>query len=115
MINTIQTPNYVYNMQLYEEFYDSLKNQVFVNLDPSVLNYANAYELYEYAAYQYEHNKSIYNSLHPEDLANLRNLASLQQWTFNTPTNGHSVDAIAGRTLAGKMLSVLAEVSPSIF
>jgi hypothetical protein len=107
----MRTPNYVYKMQTYEEFYANLTNEVFFELDPSVLNYGNAYELYEYAAYQYEHNKTIYNSLHTEDLAKLRNLASLQQWAFNTPDNGHSVDGIAGQTLAGKMLSLLAQVS----
>jgi hypothetical protein len=111
MIETINMPSYVSKMIQYEDFYQSLADQVFWDFDKSILNFANAYDLYEYAAYQYEHNKSIYNSLLPENLNKLRNLAFEQQWLFNTASGGSSVNAIAGKTLAGKMFSQLSHVS----
>ena len=115
MQNAIRTPNFVYKMTQHEDFYEILQNQTFSNLQPSLLNFGNAYELYELAAYEYEHNQQVYNSLNPEDLVKLRNLASEQQWIFNTPKDGHSVNAVAGQTLAGKMYAQLASVSHSPF
>jgi hypothetical protein len=111
MLNEIRTPSYVYKMTQYREFYEGLQDQVFWEFNKSILNFGNAYELYEYGAYLYAHNSRVYNSLLPENLNKLRNLASESQWTFNTPSSGHSANAIAGKTLAGKMFSLLAHVS----
>jgi hypothetical protein len=87
-------------------FYQSLSSSVFEGLDPTTVGYQNAYALYEYALYAYTHNSSIYNStaFSSNDLAQLFDLASQQQWEYNTPSNGSTVNAVAGRTLASKVM-----------
>lgn len=113
MLRILSSPAYVNKVFQFEDFYQSLANKVFWEFDESILNFANAWGLYEYAAYQYEHNKSVYNSLLPAEMAKLRNLASEQQWTFNTATGGNSVNAIAGKTLASKIFTQLSHVRKS--
>ncbi|KAG4432865.1 hypothetical protein IFR05_011639 [Cadophora sp. M221] len=106
---SINTSAYVSKIQETQTYYSSLSSTVFPDRDSSTLNYANALEVYEGALYQYHHNSSIHNSqtFTTDDLAILRNLASEQQWTFNTPNGTDLINAIGGRTLAAKVLQKL--------
>lgn len=56
--------------------------------------------------YQYRHNSTIFSSpdFTTDDLAILRNLASEQQWLFNTPNGTDTINAISGRTLGAKII-----------
>ena len=87
-------------------FYNSLNDTVFWNISEEYLNYGNAYDLYEYALYEANHNTTLYNSssFTTSQLAQLESLASQQQWQFNTPSAGTTVGAIAAQTLASKIL-----------
>jgi hypothetical protein len=93
-------------MESTNAFYESLGSSVFWAFDSSDLNYGNAWTLWEYAAFEYQHNQSIYNSnsFTTDDLDQLYNLASAQQWEFNTPDSTGTIKAMAGRTYASFVL-----------
>ncbi|KAF4633022.1 hypothetical protein G7Y89_g5097 [Cudoniella acicularis] len=104
-VNTIEAQGFTSDMVATADFYQSLADSVFWDFDPSIINLANAYPLYEYALFEYNHNRSVYDTLSLANLTQLQNLASLQQWDFNTPTGGNTVNAIAGQTLATKVFT----------
>lgn len=108
MAEYLTSPAYNQEVMATNDFYHSLGASVFQNLSPALLNYVNANDLYEYALYQYNHNTSIYNSTSftTIDLGALEILASQQQWEFNTPNSGTTLGAIAGQTLASKVLQM---------
>lgn len=60
--------------------------------------------MYEYALFEHNHNTSLY--IAPTDLGRLESLASQQQWEINTPSSTSSIGAIAGRTLASKVMQM---------
>jgi hypothetical protein len=92
-------------MEATSEFYASLANSVFWDFNPDILKYENAWELYEYALYEYNHNTTQSNtSFTTADLETLQNLASQQQFAYNTPNSNSTINAMAGRTLASKVL-----------
>lgn len=98
------------------DFYASLLTNgggVFAALDPSLVDYFRAYDLYEYALYQYIHNSSIYHNMALEDLQYLRTLASQQQFQFNTPDQNGDLTTVAGKTLASKVLAQFQQMSDS--
>lgn len=85
-----------------QPFYDSLASTLFWDYDPSIVNFGNAWILYEYALYQYNHNRS--NPVSSSDLSQLYNLASQQQFELNTPDSLTTIPSIAGQTLASAVL-----------
>lgn len=87
-------------------YYQSLASSVFEALDPNIVGYQNAWELYEYALFAYTHNSTLFHStaFTSDDLSQLYNFASQQQWEYNTPVNGNTVNAISGRTLTSKVI-----------
>jgi len=93
-------------MEAEASFYESLNDSVFWDIGEDYLNYGNAYDLYEYALFESNHNTTLFSatSFTESDLAKLEVLASEQQWEFNTPTSGNTIGAIAGETLASKIL-----------
>jgi hypothetical protein len=93
-------------MEATSDFYQSFSHGIFWDFDRSTLNYANAWELYEYALYQYNHNVSAdFNATFTyDDLSQFQSLASQQQFGWNTPTSNSTTNAMAGRTLASKVL-----------
>jgi hypothetical protein len=93
-------------MESTNAFYQSLASSVFYAFSPDDLNYGNAWTLWEYAAFEYQHNESLYNnpSFTAADLDTLFNLASAQQWGFNTPDSTGTIRAMAGRTYASFVL-----------
>lgn len=94
-------------MQANENVYQSLAKSVFWNVDSSLVNFANAQNLYEYALYEYNHNKTVQDSLSLSTLDQLHSLASAQQWAFNTQEGGNAIGTIAGRTFASKVFQQL--------
>ena len=107
-IQTLDSSAFVSQIVANEDFYGNLTNSIFSGLEPDVVNYANAGDLYEYALYQYSHNKTVYNSLATSDLTKLYILASEQQWAYNTPSSGAYINSIAGQTFASKVVQQLA-------
>ncbi|CZR52153.1 uncharacterized protein PAC_02030 [Phialocephala subalpina] len=105
-VETLYTETFTEEVQATSSFYESMNSTVFYGLPTEILNYGNAWELYEYALYQYNHNSTFYNStvFTLSDLERLYTLASAQQWTFNTPSQDSTIQAMAGRTLAAKVL-----------
>ncbi|KAH8684624.1 histidine acid phosphatase-like protein [Tricladium varicosporioides] len=110
-VNTLASQSFTNIMTANEGFYQSLAPSVFWSFDPSIVNLGNAYTLYEYALFQYTHNKTVYESLSTANLTHLRTLASYQQWLFNTPPSAstNNVNAIAGQTLATHMFTQLSK------
>ncbi|KAI5860391.1 phosphoglycerate mutase-like protein [Durotheca rogersii] len=95
-------------------FYESTWDQVFPNSLPrSMLNFDYAYDLYDYAQYAYVHDQAVRDALGPERLEVLHNFASIQQFDLNAnltasgARDGDMIRAIAGRTLAGRVVSLL--------
>ncbi|KAK8095047.1 Histidine acid phosphatase [Apiospora hydei] len=80
---------------------------------PRRASFDHAYELWDYAAYQYSHNATVRDALGAETLGRLGQLASDQQFDYNGNLSasglqkGDMIRAIAGRTLAGRVLAQL--------
>ncbi|KAI1506427.1 histidine phosphatase superfamily [Biscogniauxia marginata] len=106
-----------YSVQMYNsslDFYQETWSEVFPDtLSASTVNFDRAYDLYEYALYEYNHNQSVRDSLNDARLARLRNLADAQQFALNGDLSasglqsGDRIRAIAGRMLAGKVVAQL--------
>lgn len=108
IVNTeaLSSPAYTNELESTQAFYQSLGSSVFWDFDPLDLNYYNAWDLWEYAAFEYAHNDTLVNSqtFTTDDLDQLFNLASSQQWLFNTPDSTGTLRAMAGRTYASYVL-----------
>ncbi|OTA99880.1 hypothetical protein M426DRAFT_35400, partial [Hypoxylon sp. CI-4A] len=101
-----------YNATL--DFYESTFAEVFPNTLPNMLlNFEYAYELYDYAQYEYNHDESVRDALNADRLAFMRSLANSQQFDLNGNLSasgsqeGDMIRAISGRMLAGKVLQQL--------
>jgi hypothetical protein len=97
-------------------FYQSLIPSIFRNVVPdSQVSFYNAYTLYDFASFQYTHNRSVAANVDPSSIAELRYLASLQEFSLNGNLSasglvtGDEIRAVAGRTFAGKVLSMLGQ------
>jgi hypothetical protein len=97
-----------------KSLYQKLIPIVFQNILPnSLVNYYNAFTLWEYANYQYIHNSTVYKSMAASDLQQLRDLASQHEFSINGNLTafglqpGDMIRAIAGRTYAGHVHSLL--------
>jgi hypothetical protein len=102
--------NSVYNETL--NFYHSLWDKMFKDAFPiTMANFYSAYDLYDYAAYRYNHDNTSHSQITQVDLAMLAKLAQIQQRDINGNLSvnglhkGDMIQAIAGRTLAAKILS----------
>lgn len=101
------------------ELYNELSKTVFSGTEPfeqssSADNfYDQAYDLWDYAAYQYNHNSTVHDGLGSEVLDRLGQLASNQQFDYNGNLSasglqpGDMIRAIAGRTLAARVSAQL--------
>lgn len=91
-------------------FYQGLWQKIFTAFDYNKANFDNAYELYEYAQYLWTHDENVRDHITATDLTLLRNYAALQQKDYaNMTASGDNIGAIAGRTLAAKVVSQLQE------
>lgn len=83
--------------------------------------YENAYLIYDFVRYQYEHNTTVWKMFNDTAsqnvLSQLRWLADQHEWALNAyletsgPRPGDNIRAIAGQTLAAKMFGFLQNVS----
>jgi hypothetical protein len=96
--------------------YQRLAQSLFANVVPqSLVNYYNAYDLWEYANYLYTHDMKVFENLNPADLQELRVLASQQEFARNGNlsasglTAGDRIRTIAGQTYAAHVLSLLGQ------
>ncbi|KAK8133409.1 hypothetical protein PG984_005421 [Apiospora sp. TS-2023a] len=101
------------------ELYNELSQTVFAGTAPfeqssSADNfYDQSYELWDYAAYQYNHNATVRRGLGADVLGRLGQLASDQQFDYNGNLSatgkepGDMIRAIAGRTLAARVSAQL--------
>ncbi|KAI1440690.1 phosphoglycerate mutase-like protein [Annulohypoxylon stygium] len=101
-----------YNSTL--NFYETTFAEVFPGaIASSMLNFDYAYDLYDYAQYQYDHNATAQKLLNVNRLAILRSLASTQQFDLNGNLSasgmqeGDMIRAIAGRMLAARVVAQL--------
>ncbi|KAL1890238.1 hypothetical protein Sste5346_008392 [Sporothrix stenoceras] len=95
-------------------FYGSLNDTVwkgvFANQD---INFYNAYHLYDYANYMYNHDSQVASALDPSDLDELRSLAGAQQvglngdLTVSGKTKGDMISAVAGRMMAQQVVNFM--------
>ncbi|KAI6711536.1 hypothetical protein JHW43_005950 [Diplocarpon mali] len=107
-VRSYSEPAYVLEIQDTSEYYASLHPN-FPSSEETTLDYANAYDIYEAALYQYHNHRSIHtpSELTTDDLQILRSLASEQQWFSNTPDGTDRIKAIAGQTLSSRILQEL--------
>ncbi|KAK8038496.1 hypothetical protein PG993_006907 [Apiospora rasikravindrae] len=99
-----------------ELYSDLSKTSVFAGTEPfqpHLANFDHAYELWDYASYQYNHNATVRDALGAETLNRLGQLASDQQFDYNGNLSasglqkGDMIRAIAGRTLAARVSAQL--------
>lgn len=95
-------------------FYQDLITPIFQDVIPdSQVNFYNAYALYDYASFQYMHNTSVAKLVSQSSIAELRALASSQQFSLNGDltvsgfVSGDEIRAVAGKTFASKVLDML--------
>lgn len=112
-VDTLSSDAYEFQVANTSSFYNNLSSTVFAGLSPAIVNYYNAYELYEYALYQYNHNSSASQALDVGTLSRLQNLASQQQFETNTPNSEGTIAAIAGNTFAAKVLQQFNQIVAS--
>ncbi|KAK3386976.1 histidine phosphatase superfamily [Podospora didyma] len=85
--------------------------QSFPGLGRSAIDFKNAYEVYDYAQYHYNHDNST--GIDDNDLANLRLMAAAQQRFKNgnltswAVSPGDNIRAVAGRTMVSKVVDLL--------
>ncbi|KAE9380286.1 phosphoglycerate mutase-like protein [Stipitochalara longipes BDJ] len=105
-VEYLSSAAYVQKIQSTSAFYQSLSNSVFSAIPTDDLNYGNAWTLWEFAAFEYQHNETLNQSgtFTAAELDTLYNLASQQQWGFNTPDSSGTIQAMAGRTYASYVL-----------
>ena len=78
----------------------------------SMANFWYAYDLWDYAQFQFHHSNTSADQISAADLAMLRNLASTQQQDLNANLSasglspGDMIRAISGRTLASQVVSL---------
>lgn len=102
----------VYNNTL--GWYSNLWSQFFYDVVPkSMVNYANAYALYDYAIYKWTHDNNTRDALLETDMQMLARFASQEQRAKNGEVNATSsterklIRAVGGRTLAAKTVALL--------
>ena len=97
-------------------FYEQLWPAVFEGVySQSATSFYNAYDLYDYASYQYAHSAEVHSTLNQSDINALRTYASAQQralganLTATSATDGSSnmIRAVAGRMLAKQAVNQL--------
>lgn len=110
-LDTLVSSEFVSKSVANEDFYGNFTTTVFSDLKPDIVNYGNAWDIYEYALYEYSHNQTVYDSLAPSDLAKLYELASEQQWSLNTgaPNSAAYINSISGQTMGSKIVQQLAQ------
>lgn len=107
-VKALSNQAFTSQMTTNQEFYQSMADTVFPKLDENIINYGNAFDIYEYALYEYNRNKTVYSALNnTNNIVKLRNLASAQQWYLNTAAGGNSINSIAGQSLAAKIFQQL--------
>ncbi|KAI1456502.1 phosphoglycerate mutase-like protein [Annulohypoxylon moriforme] len=102
----------MYNSTL--NFYQRTFSEVFPGaIANSMLNFDYAYDLYDYAQYQYDHNETAQQTLNVNRLAILQSLANIQQFDLNGNLSasgsqeGDMIRAISGRMLAARIVAQL--------
>lgn len=91
-------------------------NSVLKDAFPQTMaNFANAFLLYDYALYRYNHDSEIRDAVAPSELALMASFASTEQRSKNADlsvsgtTEGDMIRAVAGRTMASKTLALFRE------
>ena len=113
--NFYRSADYQYMAANYADFYNSLGADILHGVFPSAaVGYDDAYYIWDYLKYGWLHNTSISEHLAYEDYIRAHMLANDLMYQLNANisasglTEGDHIRAIAGRTLAKRVLSALA-------
>ncbi len=100
----------------HKALYQSLWDRVFCEAFPrSRANFHNAYDLYDYAAFRWNHDNETQSLMTSGELGRLRLLASTEQRLKHANLSNSGIPdsdktyGIAGRTLAGKVANLFAQ------
>ncbi|EPE07126.1 histidine acid phosphatase [Ophiostoma piceae UAMH 11346] len=111
--STAASEMYSSTLSFYEQIWPAVFEGVY---SESTTNFYNAYDLYDYASYQYAHDSEVHSTLNQSEINALRTYASVQQralsanLTATSATDGRSnnmIRAIAGRMLAQQAVNQL--------
>ncbi|KAK1761297.1 histidine phosphatase superfamily [Echria macrotheca] len=100
----------VYNntLNFYQTLWAEVLHEVF---PPSMANFGNAYLLYDYASFRYNHDNATRANVSEGEMAMMARFASTEQRNKNANLSvsgynqGDMIRAVAGRTMASKTLS----------
>ncbi|KAK4190321.1 histidine phosphatase superfamily [Podospora australis] len=101
--------NYQNNMGFYQNLWPRIFDGIF---SKDKANFYNAYNLYDYASYRWNHDAPTRSLITADELDRLRQLASTDQrnrhanLSVSGAEGGDMIRAISGRTLAGKVLAL---------
>ena len=100
------TPEFQDRVNDTKPFYQSLRASVFDSFPEGMaIDYRAAWELYEYALYEYNHNETTREmNFTAQQLAILRDYATEEQFSLNAANHIGTIGEISGRSLAGKVL-----------
>ncbi|KAF2842534.1 phosphoglycerate mutase-like protein [Patellaria atrata CBS 101060] len=112
-------PNFLETLQETANLYRGLGIATLSDVIPEAAwSYSNAYTIWDYLSFQYTHDSTTFNILSqnisfPGAYSQLRYLADQQQWALNGnlsasgSISGDQIRAVAGKTLAAKILGLL--------
>ncbi|KAK1832696.1 histidine phosphatase superfamily [Podospora conica] len=110
--DSVVSTMYESTLPFYTNMWDSLLSKAFPQ---SMANFANAFLLYDYALYRYNHDNETRNSVSLAEMALMARFASTEQRAKNADlsvsgtSEGDMIRAIAGRTMASKTLALFRE------
>lgn len=105
----LQSPDFQQTASATEAFYAGLEPDIFGGLlDSSMVNYQNAYNIFDYINYGYQWNSTIRRHLSVNDLFQIQTLADKREHAVNgNVSTDNEISTIAGQTLSAYVLDLL--------
>ena len=94
------------------DFYDNLGSGILAGVfEKSMVNYDEAYLLYDYLSYAHTHNQTVKRRLSEDDLARAKALANQWMYATNGRTSGsdskNDIRTVTGRTMLARAIGML--------
>ena len=109
-----ETQEFIDTQNSTRSFYQGLESSILNGVfETDEVGYYNAFDIFDFVNYEYNHNSTVAKNLSSSDLAELRILSDRMEFAMNGNlsvsgwTRGDMIRAIAGRTLAARIAGLL--------
>ncbi|MCJ1375624.1 hypothetical protein MMC20_006861 [Loxospora ochrophaea] len=102
----LSSPEFARLLSSTQDLYSRVEPEVPTSIIPnSSVSYENAYFIFDYLNYEYQHNKTVQSSLSYADLTRLRTLADEFEFNINgNMSSNNDIRTVAGQAFAGEVL-----------